>query len=121
MNAKHSQMFTFVSRLALVNNTSLIKDSDEQRIMEALKSPFKPGARPRSRKSIAHFPSAALVGNQENQTDIIADAPALMSPSKKGTKRARSKSIGPGGLDALRNDSGNRQKVCNIPCLMNIS
>ena len=81
--------------------------------MEVPKSPSKTAARPRSRKSIAHIPSAAMMRNKENQTDIIANAPALVSPSKLGTKKARSKSIGPGGLDALRNDSGNRQKVCN--------
>lgn len=56
-----------------------------------------------------------MMSNKENQTDVIAEAPALVSPSKLGTKKARSKSIGPGGLDALRNESGNRQRVGRAP------
>ena len=62
-----------------------------------------------------------MMGNKENQTDIIAEAPALVSASRPGTKKARSKSIGPGGLDALRSDSGNRQRVGKDPLLMNRS
>lgn len=29
------------------------------------------------------------------------------------SKRSRSRSLGPGGLDALREDAGNRRKVCS--------
>jgi kinetochore protein Spc7/SPC105 len=32
--------------------------------------------------------------------------------SDRSSKKSRSKSIGPGGLDALRDTTGNRRKVC---------
>ena len=79
--------------------------------MDVLRSPTKTSARPRSRKSIAHMPSSEMANGKENLTSIVPETPALVSPSKVGTKKARSKSIGPGGLDALQNDSGNRQRV----------
>lgn len=51
--------------------------------------------------------------DQENAT---ADLGALASgkksmPIEKLSKKSRSKSIGPGGLDALKDTSGNRRKV----------
>ena len=54
---------------------------------------------------------------KENITDnLVLDVPAFkppqLSPAKKPAKKSRSKSIGPGGLDAvLKPDSGNRRKV----------
>lgn len=51
--------------------------------------------------------------DQENMT---ADIGALAAPKKSAlaerpSKKSRSKSIGPGGLDALRATTGNRRKV----------
>ena len=71
-----------------------------------------PATRPKSRKSLAHIPSAQEM-DQENMT---ADLGALASgkravPIEKPTKKSRSKSIGPGGLDALKDTTGNRRKV----------
>ncbi|TVY89159.1 Kinetochore protein, partial [Lachnellula willkommii] len=70
-----------------------------------------PATRPKSRKSLAHIPSSKAV-DQENMT---ADLGALSSgkkavPIEKAAKKSRSKSIGPGGLDALKDTSGNRRK-----------
>jgi kinetochore protein Spc7/SPC105 len=71
-----------------------------------------PATRPKSRKSLAHIPSAKAM-DLENMT---ADLGALSSgkqpvPIEKASKKSRSKSIGPGGLDALKDTSGNRRKV----------
>ena len=45
--------------------------------------------------------------------DVPIFKPPQLSPAKKPAKKSRSKSIGPGGLDAvLRPDTGNRRKVC---------
>jgi hypothetical protein len=71
-----------------------------------------PTTRPKSRKSLAHIPSAKNL-EQENMT---ADLGALASgkravPIEKPSKKSRSKSIGPGGLDALKDTSGNSRKV----------
>lgn len=51
--------------------------------------------------------------DQENMT---ADIGALAggkraAPIEKPSKKSRSKSIGPGGLDALKDTTGNRRKV----------
>jgi len=70
-----------------------------------------PATRPKSRKSLAHIPSSVM--DQENMT---ADLGALVAGKKavpigKPAKKSRSKSIGPGGLDALKDTTGNRRKV----------
>ena len=51
--------------------------------------------------------------DQENATaDLGALAAGKRSmPMEKPSKKSRSKSIGPGGLDALKDASGNRRKV----------
>lgn len=79
--------------------------------MEAPKSPRKTNSRPRSRMSIAHTPAADTVGDKENLTVNAAGLIALTANSTFVIKKSRSKSIGPGGLDALHSDAGNRQKV----------
>ena len=71
-----------------------------------------PATRPKSRKSLGHIPSSQEM-DQENMT---ADIGALASgkkavPIEKPLKKSRSKSIGPGGLDALKDATGNRRKV----------
>ena len=73
-------------------------------------SPKPPRAR-QARKSIAHTPSAYITGNQENaKIDLGANA-NLSVQGKQVVKKNRSKSIGPGGLDALKETSGNKQEV----------
>lgn len=72
--------------------------------------------RPKSRKSIAHLPSAEK-GNAIDKENMTADVGAL-SGTQKGQKngerpgkKSRSKSIGPGGVDALLETTGNRRQV----------
>ncbi|KFY45544.1 hypothetical protein V495_02919 [Pseudogymnoascus sp. VKM F-4514 (FW-929)] len=78
-----------------------------------------PAARPRSRKSLAHVPSSSTGMDKEN---ITADIGAMVGSNKrappiagKAAKKSRSKSIGPGGLDALMSSSGNRRKSIAAP------
>ena len=61
------------------------------------------------RKSIAHMPSADAGRDKENFTVDTATIHSLSVRSEQGGKKSRSKSLGPGGLDALREDAGNRQ------------
>lgn len=82
-------------------------------IMEAPQSPKKMNIRPRSRVSIAHTPTADALGEKENLT---VDAAGLIGSTAKtisAIRKSRSKSLGPGGLDALHSDAGNRQRVCS--------
>lgn len=77
--------------------------------MSSTQSPKAPRVR-QVRKSIAHTPSD-ITGNKEN---VTVDAGAIASFSAQGkqvVKKSRSKSIGPGGLDALKEGSGNKQEV----------
>ena len=71
--------------------------------------------RPRSRKSIAHMPSpdsGDLLIDKENMT--VDTSVIAAKAASKMQKRSRSKSLGPGGLDALKEDAGNRRKVGDI-------
>lgn len=69
-----------------------------------------PATRPKSRKSLGHVPSAQDV-DQENQTaDVGLLVTGKRAPVEK-SRKSRSKSIGPGGLDALKDTTGNRRKV----------
>jgi kinetochore protein Spc7/SPC105 len=50
--------------------------------------------------------------DQENlTTDFAALAKGKRAPAEKPLKKSRSKSIGPGGLDALKSTTGNRRIV----------
>jgi hypothetical protein len=51
--------------------------------------------------------------DQENMTADIGSLVGAKKavPIEKASKKSRSKSIGPGGLDALKDTSGNRRKV----------
>ncbi len=67
-----------------------------------------------ARKSLAHVPSTDVSGDKEN---IRVDSAALSSltvQGKQATKKSRSKSLGPGGLDALRESTGNKQEVGDL-------
>ena len=79
--------------------------------MDSMGSPTKANPRSRLRKSIAHVPFSATSGNQENANVGTPGDPTFVSLTTAGMKKSRSKSMGPGGLDALQEDSGNRQKV----------
>ena len=63
------------------------------------------------RKSIAHTPSAYINGNEENARLDEGMNASLSAQGKQAAKKNRSKSIGPGGLDALKEGSGNKQQV----------
>ena len=78
--------------------------------MSSIQSPKPPRAR-QSRKSIAYTPSAYVTGKQENTTLDAVTVADLGARAKQAVKKSRSKSIGPGGLDALKESSGNRQEV----------
>ncbi|PBP27665.1 Spc7 kinetochore protein [Diplocarpon rosae] len=70
-----------------------------------------PATRPKSRKSLAHIPSSASL-DQENMTADIGMLAGGKRPVSivRPSKKSRSKSIGPGGLDALKDTTGNRRK-----------
>lgn len=75
-------------------------------------------ARPRSRRSIAHVPASKATSGVE-QENSAADTGAAHSHKSHGKssgkdKKSRSKSLGPGGLDALKDTNGNRRKVNTI-------
>ncbi len=67
--------------------------------------------RPRARKSIAHIPSPDIGGEKENLTVDSTGISSLTASSKPVGKKSRSKSIGPGVLDALKENAGNRREV----------
>jgi len=64
-----------------------------------------------ARKSLAHVPSTDIGGDKENLTVDSAALSSMTAPGKQATKKSRSKSIGPGGLDALKEGTGNKQEV----------
>lgn len=72
-----------------------------------------PAAKPRSRKSIGAVPSA----NAINRDNMTTDLGSMMNGHKRNvlgdrpSKKSRSRSIGPGGLDALKESTGNKRKV----------
>lgn len=76
--------------------------------MASLQSPKAPRAR-QARKSLAAMPSTDLGGDKENMTVDAATIANLGAQGKEARKKLRSISIGPGGLDALNENSGNKQ------------
>ncbi|KAI9879596.1 MAG: hypothetical protein M1830_008046 [Pleopsidium flavum] len=76
-----------------------------------------------SRKSIAHTPSPDTISGIENKENMTADISTMTGVKGNGaasTKKSRSKSIGPGGLDALKEDPGNRRKSTIAPVVKSI-
>lgn len=73
-------------------------------------SPKAPRVR-QARKSIAHTPSADIIRDKENATVDTGTIASFSAQGKQAAKKNRSKSIGPGGLDALKEGSGNKQEV----------
>ncbi|KAL8778276.1 MAG: hypothetical protein Q9213_007496, partial [Squamulea squamosa] len=84
--------------------------------MATMESPKGKTQHPRSRKSIAHMSSANIV-NKEN---VTVDSTTLGEAPKASHKKSRSKSIGPGGLDALKEGSGNRRETQAAPFVKSI-
>ena len=76
--------------------------------MTSVQSPKAPRMR-QARKSIAHVPTGDTGGGKENLTVDTATIGIVSAQKKQDGKKTRSKSIGPGGLDALREDAGNKQ------------
>ncbi|KAI9752145.1 MAG: hypothetical protein M4579_005745 [Chaenotheca gracillima] len=77
--------------------------------------------RPRSRKSIAHLPSPNKTDTAEEKENLEQEVTGSLHDAKRRSvrpgsslKKSRSKSIGPGGLDALKEGVGNRQKSQSI-------
>lgn len=84
--------------------------------METIQSPKKKALVPRrSRKSIAQMPTVAVNNANENVTVSLAVPLTSTARGNAAVKKPRSKSIGPGGLDALKEDSGNRRQVVKSP------
>jgi kinetochore protein Spc7/SPC105 len=68
-------------------------------------------ARPK-RKSIAHQPTSSKPNaHRENATTDIGAIQALTG-AQNTKKKMRGKSLGPGGIEALRETSGNTAPVC---------
>ena len=64
-----------------------------------------------ARKSLAHVPSTDVSVDKENLGVDSAALSSLTAQGKQTTKKSRSRSLGPGGLDALRESTGNKQEV----------
>ena len=64
-----------------------------------------------ARKSLAHVQSTDIGRDKENLTVDSAALSSMTAQGKQTTKKSRSKSIGPGGLDALKEGTGNKQEV----------
>ena len=70
-----------------------------------------------TRKSLTSLPSMDPIENQENATIDAAAFSAMAAKSKASAKKSRSKSLGPGGLAALQEGSGNRGRVSTCSSL----
>jgi hypothetical protein len=98
---------------AVTINTNLsvsAPDKQEHRLvnMPPLGETKLPAAQ-RSRKSIGAHTNIRKSADKEN---VAADLGASLAA---GRAKSRSKSLGPGGLDALRQSTGNRRAVCRKP------
>ena len=78
-------------------------------MMPTSQSPKSAGRR--ARKSIAHVPSITDADRENNTVQGISEKTRAQNAKSKKT---RSKSLGPGGLDALIETDGNRQKVSSL-------
>ena len=75
--------------------------------MQSLKAPRMRQAR----KSISHLPSSDNGGDKENATVDSGAFSALTTKGRQAAKKFRSKSLGPGELDALKEGTGNKGNV----------
>ena len=62
---------------------------------------------------MAHAPSADIMDKENMTADIgtLGGAGKRALLGERPSKKSRSKSIGPGGLDALKDGTGNRRQV----------
>ncbi|KIW17566.1 hypothetical protein PV08_04761 [Exophiala spinifera] len=67
--------------------------------------------KPKSRQSIAHIPSSRSSASRDNVTTDIAAIHARNNAAQAAKKRSRGKSLGPGGLEALTETTGNLTKT----------
>lgn len=75
-------------------------------------SPEKAGAAPQSHKSMAQLSFPDVNNAKENITLQSVTSLKAAAHEKTASRKPRSKSIGPGGLDALKEAAGNRRQVC---------
>ncbi|KAK2749898.1 hypothetical protein FQN57_005315 [Myotisia sp. PD_48] len=92
--------------------------------MSSLKREPGNAARIRARRSLAQIPHRSAVGiDKENMTTDL-NAVLKQTTGAHGNygkdKRSRSKSLGPGGLDALKDGGGNRRKSTAVAPLKSI-
>ncbi|KAL9621140.1 MAG: hypothetical protein Q9160_004391 [Pyrenula sp. 1 TL-2023] len=77
-----------------------------------MSAPATKASRPKARQSISHLPASdTQMSDKENMTvdtSTIQDRKVSLSRNKQ--KKSRSKSFGPGGLEALKEGSGNSAK-----------
>lgn len=95
-------------------NHQLLRSARSRQLfqMENIQSPKKKErVPPRSRKSIAHMPTLAVNNEKENVTVNLAVPSTSIAQGNVAVKKPRSKSIGPGGIDVLKEDAGNRRQV----------
>ena len=75
-------------------------------------------SRPKSRQSIAHISSNSAPEDKENITaDVSSMQRTKSSAPQVDKKKSRSKSLGPGGLEALKESAGNSLKVRHVTSL----
>lgn len=66
----------------------------------------------KSRQSIAHIPSARDAAYKDNATTDVSALQAQHANQQLATKKkSRGKSLGPGGIEALKESSANATKV----------
>lgn len=80
--------------------------------MSNQQSPKKACTASQSLKSMAQLHSPDVNNAKENITLQSIISLKASANNKPASRKPRSKSIGPGGLDALREDAGNRRQVC---------
>ena len=81
--------------------------------MEVSRSPKAPRMR-HARKSIAYLPPSDAAGDKENATVDSTSFNSMSSKTKSAAKKSRSKSLGPGGIDALKETTGNQAIVSSF-------
>lgn len=81
-------------------------------------APLATKRNPRDRRSIAYLPSPdTTMNDRENATTNVFAENVIGNENATAvgrSKSSRSLSIGPGGLEALREDAGNKRKVGDI-------
>ena len=69
-------------------------------------------SRPKSRQSLAHIPPTSAPNEKENVTvDVSSTQRGHTAAAQVEKKKSRSRSLGPGGLEALKESAGNAVKV----------